>query len=187
MKWVTRIIIITFASIGIAISLYLLPQLDTNSTMNQQDMTVFHSSKLRQISSDNLVDYLLEIPLRSQLSRVDWSHSILTIDLKIAEGNNSPNEIFEDLYRLTYFGFVGTTNVKQVLVRVLAENEPSNKNGELLLTMDARRENMSLEGLEKLKHNETNLEQFLNANFKLTYMKHWTDLGKKGSGEGSQT
>lgn len=174
MRWFTRIVVTSILSLGIAFSLSLLPLLDDKGE-RKEDLTVFQNTKLWQISDDNLVDYLLQLPLEMHIGKVDWGNSILTIDLSIQQ-EGTPDTILMDLYKLTYYGLVGTTNVKQVLVRVREfEHENSVRGGGLMLAMDARRGDVSLEGIRKLQKEQLSVYRFLNEYFQLTFTRAWEE------------
>jgi hypothetical protein len=173
MRWWSRIVVTSFVSFGIAFGLSLLPLMEQGERKTQEDITVFKSTELRQISDRNLVDYMLGLSLRTQIIKVDWEHSILTVDLKAANDQKVEN-ILKDVFDLSYYGLVGTTNIKQVLVRVMDDGKDgAHRNGALLLAMDARRDHISLDALQRLKHKETTLEQYLDTYFAMTYTKEW--------------
>lgn len=174
MRWIARVLITSIVSVGIAFGLSYLPQLDRLSGSKQNEMTVFRSSKMVQLRDDNLVDSMLELPLHLQIGKVDWDHSILTIDLKAPMTEINPAKILEDMYAITHFGLAETVNVKQVLIRVMDYDQAElTLHRQLLLAVDARRGSLSAEAQQLLKEHKISLNQYLDSQFTTTYTQEW--------------
>src|SRR5690606_6378767 len=118
--------------------LYLLPEWkQAGGGMRGGD---FPSRETIVLNDANLVDLLTRLELTQDIRRVNWRHSILAIDLAIPEEAAESDEIYDDLYEICALAFEHTSNVTEVLVRVLDD-------GRMLLSMDAARANWEAGGM----------------------------------------
>src|SRR5690606_10226984 len=131
----SRILVVALVSIGIAVSLSWLPELDSMSRQNAQEATTFNSGSAKMLNDQNLVDLLVKQPLFMDIGHVEWSDSILSIDLKTKPGQADADFIYRDLYTLSRLGFEGTRNVKQLLVRIIELPANSEMSPQLLVAM----------------------------------------------------
>src|SRR5690606_3916459 len=133
----SRILDVALVSIGIAMSLSWLPELDSMSRQNAQEETTSNRRSVKRINYHNLIDLLVKQPLFMDIGHVEWSDSILSIDLKTKPGQADADFIYRDLYTLSRLGFEGTKNVKQLLVRIIELPANSEMSPQLLVAMDA--------------------------------------------------
>jgi len=67
-----------------------------------------------------LVDFISSIPIAPRLERVSWQENVLEIDLSVSRQNRlTTEELYRALHLLTVHTLLGTTNVQELLVRVL--------------------------------------------------------------------
>lgn len=173
MKSVYRILIVAFVSIGIAALLSIVPKLDDSLTSGAADAPVFRPESAVMLNDRNLVDMLVKLPLQLDIVHVDWSDSILSVDLSSSPGGMKSETVYGDLYALSQAGFAGTKNVKQMLVRIM--EHPSEAKGvpQLLMAMDAKRSD--LDGSSAGGRLKGTKEQYLISRFNLTYTHRWMD------------
>ncbi|AWB45017.1 hypothetical protein DCC85_12825 [Paenibacillus sp. CAA11] len=116
-----------------------------------------------QLTQHNLVDLLAAIPLHNRLSRVNLEQGVLDIDLKISDASVGAAVIYEDIAELGLFAMERTTNLKQLRIRIIAEDRWLGTSP-LLLAADLRRGEFSVSTAERLmsagnKGLEENLKQ----------------------------
>lgn len=171
MRWVTKILFASLISIGIAFGLSILPEWGMTALQENREVPVFKQNRTVSLSDQNLVDFFAILPLELSIRRVDWSNSILTLDLEVTQMDQTRETIFRDLFEIVQAGFLRTNNVKQVLIRVMNEKE-SGDQGQLLLAMDASKLKLSNEK-EAWRKYSTDPELFLNTHFQFTYTPKW--------------
>ncbi|WJH34204.1 hypothetical protein N6H14_30560 [Paenibacillus sp. CC-CFT747] len=166
-------IILTFALTGsVAAAMAWLPQLDKGRTRGE--LAVFRTNQLPALNEQNLVDQLGGLPLRLDIGHVQWSHSVLQVDL-LSYGTPRESDIYRDLYELTRFGLLRTSNVSQVTVRVLDQTGGGSRNGPLLMAMDARREDTGDGRAAELKPDRPDLAEQLRKLYRISYTSRWKD------------
>ncbi|TJY44351.1 hypothetical protein E5161_02920 [Cohnella pontilimi] len=74
------------------------------------------------LSDDNLADAMAGLRLQERLTRVEWDHSILTVDLTLRSDKGNGQGALRDLTSLIRFTFLEAGNVRQLLFRVYREN-----------------------------------------------------------------
>lgn len=170
MHWLSRILIASLLSVLIAVGLSLLPDMGW-----RHDMPAFSQSHPKRLSDGNLVDLLADLQLTSTIRNVDWDQSILYVDLGAVQ-NVDPQTIFRDMYEIAHAALAGTTNVRQVLIRVM--DRPRDKTGapQLVVALDAQREGLP----RKEKQEETpaatgQYERYLAEHFRVTYTVKWKE------------
>lgn len=142
MKWASRFALAAAISIMIA---FVLSWLTGNRGFKDDGIHV--SSRIQEnivVNDYNLVDALSELRLNQDIRKVDWRHSLLVMDLKINPNLHREEEVFADLQTICEFAFEHTTNIKEVLIRVVRQESASSlesrRRDALLLSMDATRE-----------------------------------------------
>ncbi|MHA6530909.1 hypothetical protein [Paenibacillus sp. BAC0078] len=103
------------------------------------------------LGNDNLVDRLAELPLTLSIDRVGWKSQVLTLDLKLTANDSEPQELYQNMAMAISFAFQDTTNVDQLLLRIVAEDKWLDSR-RLLLAGDIRRSEWSLELQEALQN-----------------------------------
>lgn len=103
------------------------------------------------LGNDNLVDRLAELPLTLSIDRVGWKGKVLSLDLKVTANNSEPQELYQNMALVISFAFQETSNVDQLLLRIVAEDQWLDSR-RLLLAGDIRRSEWSLELQEALRN-----------------------------------
>lgn len=172
MRWFVSIIITSVVSIGVAV---LLSNLSTLEDKVQQDQRQGVSMKLEhRLNDQNIVDHLIELPVSLDIYRVNWGHSILSIDLKIVNKDIHPTYVYKDLTEISHFGLETMDNVKQVLIRVYETAESADPNhGQFMLALDAHRDDWPSVQYESVEQNEMSSRQFVHSNFSFTTTEKW--------------
>ncbi|NBI30465.1 hypothetical protein [Chengkuizengella marina] len=122
-----------------------------------------------QLTESNIVDFMSDLPLQSNLSKVGWDHSTLSIDLNISGQIKDPNLVYRDLYTILQLGFEDTSNVKLILIRVFEYNQFDGSHKKLLMTIDASAGRWS----EEMDQIENSYEELLSTFFKLKTTDYW--------------
>ncbi|WP_166239358.1 hypothetical protein [Paenibacillus turpanensis] len=171
MAWFVRLAAASIISIGIAFSLSLLPQLEDKGRMLQEDRSVFQPQPTMPMTSETAVNELAKLPLHSEIRRVDWSSSILSVDLLTKE-ERMTEELYEDLGKLAQLGIMEKQNVKGVLVRVLEDPSQGGSN-QLLVAMEASRSHLSEETLTQLREKKLKFRELLGKEIPLNWGPKW--------------
>ncbi|MHA0855462.1 hypothetical protein [Paenibacillus sp. CMAA1364] len=159
------------------LTLIFLPKLMANRssilTTSIGNVSVFNSQHTDRLSDDNLVDRLSVVAFTLPIRTVEWSKSILTMDLKVVQSDTNATEIYQNMAEAISFCFQDTSNVDRLMIRIVAENKWVNKDY-LLLAADITRENWNDELTNELKGNgEKLLREQLKLNFHITETKLW--------------
>lgn len=137
MKWGLRIAATAAVSAGLALMLSTLPEWERPA-----EHVHLSSDRTIEFSDTNLVDTLADLPLRTELRRVDWRSPILMVDLKLP-GGVSEADLFADLYEICRFAFADTSNIGEVMIRVKAavssDSRSDARKEALLLSLEADR------------------------------------------------
>jgi len=169
LKWIARLLLTTLFSMGLLIALSMLPQLERLGSTS-----VFRSAKAQQVSETNIVDVMSKTQLHLRIRKVEVTHAIVSVDL-LASPATDKKEIVQDLYELPRSLFHNSTNINQVLVRVMDGSKDGGRPASLLVAADARREkwlpNESLQETES----EEELETYLQSHFRMTYTPKWQE------------
>lgn len=173
LKSVYRILVVAFVSVGIAALLSIVPKLDGSLAGGAADTPVFRPESAVMLSDRNLVDLLVKLPLQLDIAHVEWSDSILSVDLRSGPDGLKSESVYDDLYVLSQAGFAGTKNVKRMLVRLM--EHPSQAKGvpQLLMAMDAKRSDA--DGAAAGGRLKGTKEQYIVSSFNLTYTHRWMD------------
>ncbi len=127
------------------------------------------------MNQQNIVDIMIELPLQLRIRKVELSRGILSIDLNISSSTES-GTVYKDLYQIAFFALKDTSNVTQVLVRGLdASHAAVNPTGQLLIAMDARREDIPAGQAAVKADNAALLRQFVQNHFRVTTTSRWNE------------
>jgi hypothetical protein len=168
-----RIILMIVGSVSI--SLLLMWLVHSEQVVKVQDLDVFANPNGSQLSEQNLVDFMVKLPLELQVAKVSWQHAILSIDLLSVPGNTIDTMVYHDLFELSQFGLYRVSNVNQVLVRVIEHKKPESNQNELLLAMDSRKENVQPQKTNMKELNALNRQKYLQSHYRLTYTQKWIE------------
>jgi hypothetical protein len=168
-----RIILMIVGSVSI--SFFLMWLVHSEQASKAIDMDTSVSPNGTQLSEQNLVDFMIKIPLKLQMVKVNWQHAILSVDLLSVPGNTIDTMVYHDLYELSQFGLYQVANVNQVLVRIIEHKETESNRNELLLAMDSRKENIPAQKNSKKEIAGLNKELYLQSHYRLTYTQKWKE------------
>jgi hypothetical protein len=175
MNVVSRLAITGLISVAIAFGLALIPQMQFGKNGLRDSPSVLTWAAGRQLTEQNVVDFLVQMPLQLRIRKVELTHSILSIDLNLPRSADE-DIVIRDLYTVTEKVIRGTTNINQVLVRVMDYSSSSRSSGGLLLlALDANRNNGK--DMEPVSGHENTavLENFLRQHFQITYTDKWKE------------
>ncbi|WP_282935635.1 hypothetical protein [Paenibacillus sp. RC67] len=169
MKWFTRLLITIVLSVGLAAGLSILPQLES-----KWSLPMFHTVKAQPVSETNIVDVLSKSQLHLRIRKVEVTHAIVSIDL-FASPASDKKEIVQDLYELPRHLFRSSTNLNQVLIRVLDGSNDGKQSTSLLIAQEARREKWLPSEISLSTQSTEEMEQYLQSHFRVTYTAKWQD------------
>ncbi|WP_128894447.1 hypothetical protein [Longirhabdus pacifica] len=118
-------------------------------------------------SSENLVDYMQQVPLTLKKKNVKWSNNILFLDLSIEMKQFQKKYVFQDMMQLIRFSFYTTNNIHQLYVRVLFAEEHKQQ---LVIAMETSREDWSS---ATMKNNDETVEEIITEQANVTYGPLW--------------
>ena len=173
MSWYTRIVAASLMSVGIALLVSLLIKSESGNDKAGNVLAVFLQNKGMKMSDQNVVELIAELPLKLRIQKVDWQQSVLSIDLQFTPENHADAVVYHDLYLLSQFGLTQTANVNQVLVRVMTSQSSTAPSKQLLLAMDARRENIQRGEKQKTDGNPDIWKIYLQTHYRLTLTQQW--------------
>jgi len=160
---------------SVGISFFLMWLVHSEQSRKANNLDIAEGPNGSQLSEQNLVDFMVKIPLKLQMVKVNWQHNILAVDLLSVPGNTIDTMVYHDLYELSQFGLYRVANVNQVLVRIIEHKETETNRNELLLAMDSRKENISASENSKKELAELNKEKYLQSHYRLTYTQKWKE------------
>ncbi|MCZ8520541.1 MULTISPECIES: hypothetical protein [Paenibacillus] len=173
MKWAPRVFIITAVSVAVAMLLAYVSKLD-------QTAAVFRSSGARPVTEATIVDVVSGMKLHLRIRRVEVSHAIVSVDL-LAARSTEKADMLQDLYEIPKVLFGASTNINQVLVRVLDGSQDKEGSQGPLIATDARREKW-LPNEPKLHPMSTEeIQQYLETHYRTTYTPKWQERDRQKS------
>jgi len=168
MKWVSRLLITVVLSIALAAGLSVLPQLE-----DQWSLPMFRYVKAQPISENNIVDVMSKTQLHLRIRKVELNHAIISVDL-FASPSSGQQEIVKDLYDLPFYVFRSSTNINQILIRVM-DGSRDGRGTSLLIAADARREKWLPGDTAIRTESAEEMEQYLQSHSRVTYTQKWRD------------
>jgi hypothetical protein len=173
MKWKARILITAAFSGLLALAMSLLPEASNISPSHSAQTG--SSIQVVQLSDRNLVDLLVQIPLQLRIRKVELSQSVLSIDLSLPR-NVEEALVYRDLYAIAQLTITRTSNVNQVLVRIMDySNASTHTNAQMVLAMEADRDHAQNLDAHLQEVSSILLEQQVKARFHLTYTSRWQE------------
>ncbi|SDN87374.1 hypothetical protein SAMN04487897_105228 [Paenibacillus sp. yr247] len=171
MKWSMRIMMTLGISIVMAICLSVLPKMDRSTGINSPYN--WSSNRAGQLTENNLVDLLVQIPLQLRIRKVELSNSRMSIDLSLPKNADSVS-VYRDLYMIAQTMIMKTKNVNQVWVRVIDySGVTESASTQLVLAMVAEREYGKDMEKNASELSLIQLEQQLQNRFRITYTSKW--------------
>lgn len=174
MKLLWRMAAVTALSLGIAGALSFLPEADSVLKRRGGEMTVFGSARPVELGADNLVDWIVGVPVRLELAKADWQHRILALDYVLPD-SAAPEDAYAQLRDAVVMGLAGTTNVERVMIRVYDIRTKDRSKQRLLLALDAERKEMNDEIADPAKNRKQSAERWLEERFELRKSARWKE------------
>jgi hypothetical protein len=171
MNHLNRILLTIVYSVSISFLLMWIVQHE--QAYKEKNLDVFANGS--QLSEQNLVDFMVKLPLELKVAKVSWQHAILSVDLLSVPGNTNDTMVYHDLFDLSQFGLNRVSNVNQVLVRIIEHKETKSNRNELLLAMDSRKENMQSQKTNMKELSALDRQKYLQSHFRLTYTQKWKE------------
>lgn len=185
MKWLAALSSAIILSLVIAFSLFFVTKLGLSASVTDGEIYVqtFSPQKPKPLSDLNLVDFLLQLPLQTNIHRAEWGQSILSLDLTLRQ-TSTKDQIYGDLFTITHLALHGTTNVRRVLIRVLmtSNHEDVHATRLLLVAVDADRNRDIHRALSQDKENVTNhdfpqnIELYLKSAYRMNFTPLWKQI-----------
>ncbi|WP_433946427.1 hypothetical protein [Paenibacillus sp. SN-8-1] len=122
-----------------------------NTWSGSKAYSAFADKKLVDLTENNLVDELSRLPISVRLAKVNLNQSILSVDLKIGDESYQPSVLYLNMAELIRFSFERTSNVSQLLIRLVAEDKWVGTKY-LLLASDVRRGEWPPSALDDLEN-----------------------------------
>lgn len=167
------LVIVLCVTIMLPLGLGLLYSLGEQKPDTNKDVAVFTPSpRMVKLSSEEIVDYLSELPLQLKFSRVTWESDKLVIDVKVAATIVHPEIIYHDIHELLRFAFIQTSNVERLQLRVVIQDDMAKKRY-VLLGMDAQRSQVDVESLKLLQKSKGTMPKELEEAWRIIYTPHW--------------
>lgn len=199
LKLIKGLFFATFVSLLIGFIVSFFPRgesLFASSSIQENHLVkaVFNPNKPIHLSSDTLVTYLKQIPLHFAYKQVELDGSALFVKLNVTRSSSQSTagsqtaegvqeQIFQDVYQLLDTLYRYTTNVDQVYIRFIREdqslasgaqlhtaNEPIRR--ALMLSVESERGSFELEPLEAVL-DQQELEASITAQTNIIYGTGW--------------
>ncbi|MEX2416198.1 MAG: hypothetical protein WD424_08635 [Paenibacillaceae bacterium] len=172
-----RFIVVAVLSVCIAWLLSFLPELKSHLPIDLNELQVFQNDNPVTLTEENIVDWIITVPLQLELRRVDWSDRILSVDFEVGTPMEPSKVIMNQLLDFVYYGLGATTNVDRVWARIVqtpvGEGQQPRR---LLLALDAHRAQIFEEDYELWKSEQISVEDLIERRFQLTVTPQWTRL-----------
>lgn len=127
------------------------------------------------LTDGNLVDGLAALDLRVRIAKVDLNGQILSIDLRVAEEQFDKQQLYQSMAEVISFAIEDTSNIDQLLLRLIAEDQWLGTRY-LLLAADVRRGDWPAQALEELRHPvQEELSPSLIRWFRITVTHLWKE------------
>lgn len=137
LKWAARALVLT-VGIALLFALFTRPGAMVFDRSRTAAAPVFDEEKPQELRDDNLVDGLSALELPVPIAKVDLNGRILSVDLKVTEDKFDKGTLYMGIGEVMSFTFERTTNIDQLLLRLVAEDRWLGARY-LLLAADVRR------------------------------------------------
>lgn len=171
MKWAVRIPAVALISIAFALLLSQIPYFQAS-----QHSAVFRQKKEINLSENNIVDVMQQIPIYLRVHKVEVSPTMLSVDLLLSDRTAEQPYVFHDLYEMPRFLFQQTENMAHIFIRVLESGSNKNENPSLLVAVGARREQFTGDKPGAAKMTSASMEQYVRSHYRLIETSRWNDL-----------
>lgn len=173
-KWVTRALVLTLGSALLCAGLSRPGSLLSFGGVPSAT-PVAVSLPPKELTEDNLVDGLSSVDLPVRIAKADLNSSILSIDLKVTEDQFDKEQLYLSMADVIAFTFERTSNIDQLLLRFVAEDQWLGTRY-LLLAADVRRGEWPAAALEELRNaGGQELSPMLIKWFRITLTHLWKE------------
>lgn len=168
--WIGAVILLSVTSV------VLLPQvadLDLSLQQKKGAVETFTGGHNTVLDNDNLVDVLGVLPLTLSIDSVGWENHVLSLDLKVSGNDHEPEELYQNMAQAISFAFQETTNVDQLLLRIVVMDKWLDSR-RLLLAGDIRRNEWSSELQNELQSvGNVPLSDRIKTGFRISETELW--------------
>lgn len=175
MKLFARLLVVMTLSVAIASGLSKLPDIQQGTPGASGELTVFRVMNPISLTDDNLVDWMMEMPTKLEMTRVDWSHRMLALDFRVDDKMSEPRYVYSQLLDSVRYGLVGTRNVERVQIRVFDPAAQGDGVRRLLVALDAQRNQYNEDDYLKWRKSNESAESWLAERFQLTRTTLWKE------------
>lgn len=127
------------------------------------------------LADNNLVDGLASLELSVRIAKVDLNGQILSIDLRVTEEQFDKKQLYQSMAEVISFAMEDTSNIDQLLLRLIAEDQWLGTRY-LLLAADVRRGAWPAQALEELRNaGQEELAPTLTRWFRITETHLWKE------------
>ncbi|MGG6309598.1 hypothetical protein [Paenibacillus macerans] len=134
---------------------------------------VFAGQKPPELTDGNLVDGLGSLELSVPIAKADLNRGILSVDLKVSGDDVSEARLYQGMAEMIDFAFGKTSNVDQLLLRLVAEDRWLSTKY-LLLAADVRRSEFTSEDLAELRRtSDGEMPEALRQRMRVTETRLW--------------
>lgn len=173
-KWVTRALVLTLGS-ALLCAWLSRPGSPVSLGGGPSATPVAVSLPPKELTEDNLVEGLSSVDLFVRIAKADLNGTILSVDLKVTEDQFDKEQLYLSMADVIAFSFERTSNIDQLLLRFVAEDQWLGTRY-LLLAADVRRGEWPALALEELRNTrEQELSPMLIKWFRITLTHLWKE------------
>lgn len=141
---------VLLVTVGVALFMATVSWIEHSNGKSSQALAALADHGPAGLSNDNLVDRLSTVQLPLRLAKVDLEQGILSVDLKVTDSTISPALAYRSIAEMMEFSFAETSDVEQLLLRIVAEDRWLGTRY-LLLAVDIHRGEWPSSLVEQLK------------------------------------
>jgi len=173
MKLFLRISAAVLLSVGIAMLLSLVGELDKNLTLHGgEPLVAFSNHTSKSITQETIVNDLVSLQLRIQLRRVVVETSVLEVDASVPGEPLEREAVLEDMGRLAALALGESDNISRVFIRI-TESDRSGKES-LLVALSGSKSDFSASELQRLRDGEPMPAEWLAKRMRFTETERWS-------------
>lgn len=167
--YITALVIALLTTVAIS----WLPHSGKSPGKNKGEIAVFYPAAAKRLNNGNLVDVMIGLQLTGHLTKVEWNHAILSVDLKVSSDYEQPQRWFTDIEKLIRLSFVQMENVNRVLIRYVINGDEAQSN-KLLFASDIRRtDSWLVDQLEELSEADPIHDEQWRNRLRISFTNEW--------------
>ncbi|WP_042162568.1 hypothetical protein [Paenibacillus gorillae] len=157
------------AALAVTLVLAWLPHLHKETG---RDVSVFHPTPATKLTNSNLVDAMVGLQLSGQLAKVEWKHTILSVEMKLPDAAGQSQRWAEDMEKLIRLSFLQMDNVSRILLRYVEGNEQGTSR--LLFAIDVRKgDNWLLDEIDQLSQADPIHDERWRERLRISFTSAW--------------